>query len=410
MIRRAVRENPLLIALGLLALVWLVISFVPPWADERVNDFYVYRMDGVAFLDGFPPYRDVLFEYPPLVAPLLALPALGGDVHETYRVLFSLMMFAIAVPTLLLTRRLAALTGGDARIAAFAFALSPLLLGANVRDHFDLAPVALMLGALVLILRKRSTLGFAVLGLAVMAKGFPLVAAPVALAWLVARGERRAAVRGLVALVAVIAACVGVAVALSPKGALQAVQYHQDRPVQIESTPASVLFATEALGGAPALIVESYRSNGVLHPSADAMTGLFAGLGMAVMVLLVWRVVARPGPRELVLASLAAAAAFACFGKVLSPQYLIWTLPLFALALAWRRHALAAVVAAATVLTFVEFPFHYFSLVDHDPFPIVVVALRNVALIASVAIALLELSPLAAREPAPVEAALDRVI
>ncbi|MEA2404064.1 MAG: hypothetical protein QOE08_711 [Thermoleophilaceae bacterium] len=409
MIRRFAREHPLLAAIGLLALAWLVISFVPPWADERVNDFYVYRMDGTAFLHGFPPYRDVLFEYPPLVAPLLALPALGGDVHEVYRVLFSAMMLGLAVPTLMLTRRLAALTGGNARVAAFAFALSPLLLGATVRDHFDLAPVALMLGALVLLLRDRVTLGFAVLGLAAMAKGFPLVAAPIALAWLLARGERRAALRGLVALTAVVAALVGVAVALSPKGALQAIQYHQDRPVQIESTPASVLFATEALGGAPTLIVESYRSNGVLHPSADAMTGLFAGLGMAVMALLVWRVVARPGPRELVLASLAAAAAFACFGKVLSPQYLIWTLPLLALALAWRRRALAVAVGAATVLTFVEFPFQFVDLVNHGSFPIVVVALRNVALIASVAIAVLELSPLPAREKAPAEAALDRV-
>lgn len=406
--RRFAHEHPLALAVGLLVLAWLVISLVPPWSDERVNDFYVYRIDGVAFLDGFPPYRDVLFEYPPLVAPILMIPALGGDVHETYRVLFTLMMFAVAVPTLLLTRRLAALTHGHAHVAAFAFALSPLLLGANVRTHFDLVPVALMLAALVLILRDRVTLGFTVLGLAVMAKGFPLVAVPIALAWLVAQGRRREAVRGLAAVSVVVLVLTGAAVALSPSGALDAVRYHQDRPVQLESTPASVLFAAEALGGAPTLIVESHRSNGVLHASADAMTGLFAGLGVAVIVLLMWRVAARPGPRELVLAALAATAAFACFGKVLSPQYLIWTLPLFALALAWRRRALAVAVGVATVLTFIEFPFRYADMVEGEAFPIVVIALRNVALIATVAIALLELTPLVAREQAAEPALADQ--
>jgi hypothetical protein len=62
------------------------------------------------------------------------------------------------------------------------------------------------------------------------------------------------------------------------------------------------------------------------------------------------------------------------------------------------------------VLTFVEVPFHYHDLASHGTFPIVVIALRNVVLIASVAIALLELSPLAARELAPSEAALDQVV
>ena len=65
----------------------------------------------------------------------------------------------------------------------------------------------------------------------------------------------------------------------------------------------------------------------------------------------------------MVLASLAAVTAFAVLGKVLSPQFVIWILPLGALAFAWRMHALAAAVAAAAVLTQLEFPSRYFDLV-----------------------------------------------
>src|SRR5436853_385828 len=78
-------------------------------------------------------------------------------------------------------------------------------------------------------------------GAAAMTKGFPLVVAPVALAWL----GGRAALRGAVALVAVVAVLVGAAVALSPSGALDAVRYQTDRPVQVESLPALVVRAVD---------------------------------------------------------------------------------------------------------------------------------------------------------------------
>ena len=103
-----------------------------------------------------------------------------------------------------------------------------------------------------------------------------------------------------------------------------------------------------------------------------------------------------PDERRLVLACLGAITAFAVFGKVLSPQYLVWTIPLGALAFAWRLHALAAVVAAATVLTLVEFPSRYFDLVARDPFPIGVVAVRDALLLAAVALSLRALRPEAA--------------
>ena len=56
---------------------------------------------------------------------------------------------------------------------------------------------------------------------------------------------------------------------------------------------------------------------------------------------------------------------------------MIWVLPLGALALAWRLHALAAAVAAAAILTLVEFPARYFDLVTREPFALALVAVRD---------------------------------
>src|SRR3954451_23945430 len=184
---------------------WLVTLLVFPWSDERVSALSVSATNATAFLDGALPYRGVPFEYPPLAAPLMALPGAFGD----YRLAFAALMLLFAAAVLFLVRALARATGGDERLAIAAVALAPLLTGAMIRNHFDLAPVALTLAALVLILRERAVLGLGALGVAVATKGFPLVVAPVALAWLVACGRSREALRGGLLLAVVVAVAVG---------------------------------------------------------------------------------------------------------------------------------------------------------------------------------------------------------
>jgi hypothetical protein len=371
-----------LAALALLVAGWAATLWLSPWSDERVNDLFVYRVFTEPALGGALPYRDVFLEYPPLAAPAIALPGLAGTGAEVFRAAFAGWTLLLGAAVVLLCGALAARTGGDRRRALFAAALMPLLLGALVRTHFDLAPVALLLAALLLLATGRPRSGMAVLGLAAMTKGFPLVAAPVALAWLATRVERRTLVQSGAALLAALAIPAAAGLALSPAGALDAVEYHLDRPVQVESLPASILRAT-----GEAESVKSHRSDGLEHTAADALTLAAAAalLGVLALAALGAR---RADTRGMVLASLAAVAAFAALGKVLSPQYMLWLIPLGALALAWRMHALAAAVGVAAVLTQVEFPARYFDLVEGEVFPAAVVAVRNVVLLAVVALAL----------------------
>jgi hypothetical protein len=399
------------LAVLLLAAGWAVSLWLAPWSDEQVNDLFVYRVFTEPVLDGGLPYRDVFLEYPPLAAPAIAVPGLVGTGEEVFRAAFAGWTFLLAAAVVLLCGALAARTGGDARRALLAAALMPLLCGALVRTHFDLAPVALLLGALLLLAGGRPRSGMAVLGMAAMTKGFPLAAAPVALAWLATRVDRRTLLHSAGALLAALALPAAAAVATSPSGALDAVTYHVDRPVQVESLPASGLLLLDELGAGDAESVKSHRSDGLEHPAADASTLL----SLAVMLSLVVLVTARAsgGSRQLVLASLTAVAAFAALGKVLSPQYMLWLVPLGALAFAWRLHALAAATAAAAVLTQIEFPARYFDLVDREPFPVAVIAVRNLVLLAVVVLALRALGSarqqeLLERDRPPARVALDQ--
>jgi hypothetical protein len=380
-------------ALILLAAGWALTLWVAPWSDERVNDLFVYRSFAEPVLAGGLPYRDLAFEYPPLAAPAIVLPGVAGTGEETFRWAFALWTLGAAVAVVLLCGALARATGAGARRAMLAAALMPVLCGTLVRTHFDLFPVAVLLAALVLLCRERPRAGLAVLGLGAMTKAFPLVAVPVALAWLVAGGRRRDAWQGALACAATIAVVAGAVVATSPDGAADAVRYHLDRPVQIESSPALVLLGLDVAGAGEARSVSSHRSDGLLHPAAGAVTSLFGAALVAFVVLLCVAVGRRNDRRDLVIASLAACAAFALLGKVLSPQFVIWALPLGALAFAWRLHALAAAVAFVAVLTQIEFPAHYFDVVAREPLAIALVVLRNLALAGVLVLSVRELQP-----------------
>jgi hypothetical protein len=407
-------------ALMLLAAGWALTLWVPPWNDESVNDLFVYRSFAAPVLDGGLPYRDVAFEYPPLAVPAIALPGLAGTGEDAFRWAFALWTLAAAAAVVLLCGALARAgadraeraPGASAR-AMLAAAAMPLLCGALLRTHFDLLPVALLLAGLLLLCRERPRAGLAVLGIGAMTKVFPLVAVPVALAWLLARGRRRDAWQGALACAAVMTVIAGTALAASPDGALDAVRYHLDRPVQVESSPALALLGLDAIGAGEARSVSAFRSDGLRHPASDAVTSLALTALVALVALLCAlaagggrgpaarggrKPAARGGrdpaaadARALVLASLAACAGFALLGKVLSPQFVIWVLPLGALAFAWRMHALAAVVALVAVLTQIEFPAHYFDVVAREPFALGLVVLRNAALAAVIALSVREL-------------------
>jgi hypothetical protein len=77
----------------------------------------------------------------------------------------------------------------------------------------------------------------------------------------------------------------------------------------------------------------------------------------AVVLVALWYARGNSDAQRLVLACTAAVAAFVAFGKVLSPQYLVWLVPLVPL-VASRRGAVASVMLVAallmTQLTFYE--------------------------------------------------------
>lgn len=374
--------------LALLFAGWVASATLRPFDNESILDVWLYRDFGREFLNGTLPYRDIAFEYPPFAALVMGAAAIPGTDAGAYERTFAAFTFLLAAGGVLMAGRLARATGGSERWAAWAFAALPFLLGVIVRGFFDLVPVILLLAGVLAVVRERPALGMGLVGAGAMSKGFPLLAAAPLGAWLWSAHGRRAALRGAAGLAVALAAGGAMALALSPSGAVEAVRYQVDRPIQIESTPAAAVYVLDALGGERPAPKRARKSDGLTHPSGDAIAALGV-LALVVTLVLLTLAASRAGPDArgaalVALAALATAVALATFGRVHSPQFAIWSAPLMALAAAQRRWVLAAVLAGALGLTLAEFPHNYEALVRFETFPRTIVVLRDLLLVVAV--------------------------
>jgi uncharacterized membrane protein len=351
-------------ATGLFLVCWgLVHRFF--WAHGQIVDWPTYQAYGDAIVHhGLVPYRDFAVEYPPGALPVFALPSIAGSYPSSFAWLMAACGVALVVVVATIRRE-----------ASFYVALAPLLAGSLILSRFDLWPALLATAALAALLRERHRLGWGLLGAAVAAKLWPFVLVPLALVWSVRRGRGWASLVGL----AVVAAAFVPFALIAPHGLWASLSGQATRPLQIESL-AAALFTTF---GHPRVITTHGSQNIAGH---GAVATAFALLQIAVLLGL-WIAFARgPATRERFLRYAAACVcAFIAFGKVLSPQFLLWLIPLVPLVGGRRGAGAVALLTAALVLTQVWFPERYFDYAG--PFHLAwVVLLRDLVLVCLVGV------------------------
>ena len=359
----------------------------------QIVDTPGYETYGDAIVAGQVPYRDFAVEYPPgALLPMLApeLTSSRGNFGEYGHSFEKWMAGAGVLMTLLAALALAALRPPPLRagVAMLLVGASPLLLGNLMLSRFDLWVAALTVGALAALVWERDTTSAIVLGAAIATKLFPAVFVPIGLVWVWRRRGRRAAVVWT-ALVAAVCAVVFLPFAvLSPGGVGHSFGVQLDRPLQLESLGGAILIALHNDAGTT-LHVFSTVSQNLSGPGAHA-AAVLSSVAQVVALLAVWLLYARgPATRErLVTYAAAAVVAFVAFDKVLSPQYLIWLIPLVPLV---RSRLAQVLLLAALVLTQIEFPARYWQLAnDFRPSIAAVVLARDLVLVALAVLLVIE--------------------
>lgn len=271
------------------------------------------------------PGHTLPYEYPWLMLIFFSLGLLAPSLW--YQVAFGVVMLLIAVGLYAILKR------WRSPQAALAYLLYLVLGGwATLVGRFDMVPAALTLLTLLCADRGYWKWAYALLACAVFTKFYPLILLlPLFIAhqqtsrgrWYAWQRWLPLFVFGLVSLVIVV-----ISFFLSVAGTLAPLSYLGYRPVQVESFAATVLWLASLPGLTTLSFEHTFGSLNVVSSWSSGVTLLtngMLGVGLLTTWWLQWRKKIDLG-RAMLLSLLIVIIT----GKVFSPQYLIWIIPLLA--------------------------------------------------------------------------------
>ncbi len=343
------------------------------------DDIILYHGFAAPILEGRWPYRDYPVEYPILSIPIFAGPLVAGKDFATYKYAFVVEMLLVDALLAYLVARRAGASGGIGRVpvalawySAFFLALCPLVV-----VRFDLVPTLLGFLAACWFSSGRTVRGGIAAALGVLGKIVPVVILPP----LMAIGDDwRSKAKGLAAFSLTLGVGGAAWLWLGGEGVLRTFRYHGERGLEIESLAASGYMVAHKLAG---VLIFSHFSHGGFNlsgPGARDAARLSPIIQAALLVLVAARA-RRAGPSESLRFAAAGLLAFLVFGKVLSPQYLIWLFPFLAVLDGPRATAARWLFLACCVLTTMIYPNRFGALMAFRDDAVVILAVRNVGLV-----------------------------
>ena len=292
------------------------------------------------------PFHILPLEYPPLTLVLFSLSLLAPLPY--YQLIFALWMALTSVLIYWLLLRY------GPRGAALTFALYALVgAWATAEGRFDLVPAALTLLCILAAERKHWTAAYIALALGTLLKIYPLILLPALFIaeqraaqrfytpvqamtlkkvlpelWRTLRGISNWRWKNSLIFFGILVGITGLFALLDFQGAVVSqIDYFAHRPVQIESVGSTILWIATQFGF-PAHVEFTYGSLNVVSPLGNGVALFFEVafiLGYLLTIWQQWR-----GKLDLAQSFVALLLVFIAAGKVFSPQYLIWLMPLLA--------------------------------------------------------------------------------
>jgi hypothetical protein len=392
-------RSPLLFLLIPSAVILAVPALTP--TDQlfpNQGDVGLYLDDARAVVGGRVPYSDVQLEYPPLALVPMVVPYLVGRVFgevtiDAYKWLFAgweaVLVFALG----LVLARIARIGGIKTRRRDPAWVVVArvpvLVVGAAlaIAWRFDLFAALLLAIGLWAALADRATVAGIAVGLGILAKLYPIAAAPaLAIAWLLQGDASRVVRFGLAGALTVMLSVLPF-VAIAGVDALSFLGYQAGRGLQIESIGGGLVLLEGSIRGLTVETSAPFKALEVMGSLARAWVAVLPVLtvvGFGVLAWVGWRraraeveVDGTVAPATTVTLAAASVMLLLVTSKVFSIQYVVWLVPFAALLPGWKFWLAAGIVA----LTMPIHPFLYDRLVAQDALPILVLNLRNALLV-----------------------------
>ncbi|HMF38184.1 MAG TPA: hypothetical protein VKF17_16180 [Isosphaeraceae bacterium] len=370
------------------ACVVLLLVATGPWllTGRSIEEFgtvdRLYHSVATRMARGLVPYRDFELEYPVGCLPQLFLPILAGTSVRVYRLAYIAEMLVInALLLLALTWHVDRRAGRlEARRRLIWYLVSFLFLGRLIISRIDVITALLMYVAALSWAARKPILWGSLAALGGLVKIVPaLVVLPASLGEL----ARPRSTRLVGTITFAVCSAVGVSLwyLLGHSGMVNAIRYHAERVLEIESVAAGLLMLLGRLGGEPFGVQWGHGCYEVVSSLSPALLAAsryiqLALLGISLIPL------ARSGSDRGLQCCGALTLAFIVTAPVLSPQYLVWVLPLILSVGGSLGRRGRPLYVLACALTFLIYPvFFYRSLVPPRLPGILLLNARNLLLI-----------------------------
>ena len=358
----------LIVAYAIACIGFLIAVFALDLETEVIRDRY--WKDVEPLFNGEIP----IMEYPPFALVFMAVPRLFGWTPEAYEVCYVIEVFVFMIIGLAYTDKLAVHFGKDRKNCMLAYSVLMVLLLEFVTDRYDIFPAVLTLISFYCFVKSRYAWAFVLIAIGTMTKLYPAMLFPIYWLLFAARGEWKEAWKGTVVFLITILAIVIPVMIVEPDMIWNFLNYHSDRPLQIESVAASLIYPFSMMGLIEVSITNaadpgSFGSDNLIGNVPDAVAGILTPV-MVVCVLAVcffFAYVYRNADEDGRLKALGCAVAgvmmaFMIFGKVFSAQYLIWAVCPIVFLMMFEtdmfKGALFKVTAAAFIMTQVNFVYN----------------------------------------------------
>ena len=407
------KKRPLLLFGIIHAILLLAVSAN---LDYVVGNCGVERRLAVELLDGNLPYSDVFTEYPPLAVLFFVFPGCFCHLQPCYSLLFALQIFLLDLLVLYLLGKFARRLNLSIWKVYTVATVSLVAIGLMMTGRYDLLPAALVLLAIYTFVNGHNKTAWAILGLGMMAKLYPAIIVPLFAIYLLRYRQYRKIIEGGLSFLTVVLVFSLPWLILDAGGYWEMWSYHLERGLHIESSYGSWMLVGQLLGWTHTTGQLSYGSWNLSSPLADSLAGastyITFVLLLAAYALYAYRLWLQTDDREpaqmsggqvalLLRSALLVVVVMLLTGKVFSVQFIIWLYPLLLLVITRWCYLPAMLFVLVAAITQVIYPWNYLDLELVKPYAVILMALRNLLLVAlAVVLALPLRSPPVAEEKA----------
>ena len=403
----AVRKAEVMLsaALGVAFLGYLVAIFYFDIPTEVVNERFWKNV--VPLFDGEIP----IMEYPPFALVFFIVPRFFASTPEGYNVAYVVFVYIFTLIGLDLMRRIAERYGKDPVGVMVVYSVLMALLLQFLADRYDIFPAVMTIAAFYLFVTKRPYWAMVILALAMLTKLYPAILVPFLLWALFARGERKVLIGSILAFVAATLAVVVPLMVLEPELITNFLHYHIQRPLEVGSVPATLVYPLSMLGISDMWILDvahsGFGSDDLVGPIPDALAPWVTPLMVAgiVFVLLFYGHLRHRAERAderfflLTASILSALLVFMVVGKVFSSQYLIWAVPFYVMVMMSTQNRtfktrLKWLTIASFILTQINFAYIYGYLgggTDINDLAMILMLIRNLMVVGTLILTMKEM-------------------